>query len=458
MKILTATLLLCTFAVCQGSVKPNDFRYCKELAAGDSLKSDVGVFSLDGDIYRSTQGDLSDIRLAGRGLREVPYLLRLATRTDTVTVRYPIGLETINFKEGPDNSITIILSRKETDSIPDELEIRTPNSNFEKSVSVYGSKDRADWQALAVSQPIFDYSRYIDVRNTNVFLKGPAFFYYKVVVGTAVEVKRSPFSQIVTQTGARPGVRYESFMQNAEPFRIEQAEFFGVRAEVRAANPLQVDHPLPVTSSASDTVEKATLIYCRSDRQPINEIRLSTASRIFRRQVLVEGTDDTSKTADWTKLATSIVQRLKMGAFRRENLSIPLEGWQRYLRYRLSIANEDNPPIEVSGVTARGGVHQVFFFHNQDETLTVYYGGVDIKPPRYDVAAMLVDIPGVVGAQWHLGAQLPANKNGPARRRPWLSPQNILICSLVVMVGVLAVVLFLTVKKVEQYTAQKSEQ
>ena len=204
MKILAATLLLCVCTVCQGSVNPSDFRYRKELALLDSLPSDVGVFILDGDIYSGTQGDLSDIRLAGRDLREVPYLIRLATRTDTVTVRYPIGLETIDFKEGPENSVTIIISRKATDSIPDELEIRTPNVNFEKSISVYGSNDRAAWRALAVGQPIFDYSRYIDVRNTSVTLKGQAFSYYKVVIGNAIEVKRSPFSLIFTETGTRP--------------------------------------------------------------------------------------------------------------------------------------------------------------------------------------------------------------------------------------------------------------
>jgi hypothetical protein len=458
MKILSATLLLCTFAsVCQGSVKPNDFRYRKELAALDSLQSDVGVFRLDDDIYLGTQGDLSDIRLAGRNFREVPYLIRLATSTDTVKVRYPIGLETLEFKEQPDNSIIMILCRKETDSIPDELEIRTQAVNFEKSVSVYGSNDRTTWRTLAAGQPIFDYSRYIDVRNTNVTINGPAFSYYKVVIGNVIEVKRSPFSQIITETGARPRVRYESFLQNTEPFRIEQAVFFGVKSEVRAANPLQVAYPITVMFLVSDTVKKETFVYCQSNRQPINEIRLSSASRIFRRQVLVEGTSDTSKTADWIKLTTGVLQRLTMGGFHCENLSIPLGGWQRYSRYRLRIANEDNPPIEVTGVTAMGGIHQVFFFQNQTETLMVFYGGEDVKPPRYDVAAMLAGIPRVEGAQWRPGVQLPTDKNGPTRYRVWLSPKNILIFSLVVMVGVLAMVLFLMVKKVEQNPEHKNE-
>jgi len=277
------------------------------------------------------------------------------------------------------------------------------------------------------------------------------------VIGNAIEIKRSPFSQIVTETGTRPGVRYESFLHNSEPFRIERAAFFGVKSVVRAANPLQVAYPFPVTFSASDTVKKETLIYCRSDRQPINEIRLTTASPIFRRQVSVDGTDDTSKTTAWTPLATGIVQRLTIGAFHRENLSLPINGWQRYPRYRLRIANEDNPPLEATGVTAMGGIHQIYFFHNQAETLMVYYGGEDVKPPRYDVAAMLADIPRVEGAQWSLGAQLSTDKKGPARYGMWLSPKNILMFSLVVMVGVLALVLFLTVKKVEQSTEQKKE-
>ena len=48
MKSLTAALLLCAFAVCQGSVNPGDFSYRKALDAGDSLSLEVGLFSLDG--------------------------------------------------------------------------------------------------------------------------------------------------------------------------------------------------------------------------------------------------------------------------------------------------------------------------------------------------------------------------------------------------------------------------
>ncbi|MCU0607743.1 MAG: DUF3999 family protein [Candidatus Edwardsbacteria bacterium] len=457
MRTWAAALLLCAGAVCHGAVDPGDFRYRKVPVPGDSVRSDVGVINFDSDLYRSTRDDLSDIRLAGPGRREIPYLIRMATRTDTATVRLSIALETIEFTEGPDNSITIILLREETDSIPDELDIGTPNKDFEKSVSVYGSNDRASWRALAVDRPIFDYSRYIDVRNTSIALQKRAFSYYKVVVGKAVAVRRSPFSQIVTEIGTRPGVRYESFLQNTEPFRIERAAFFEFRSTVRASNPLPVAYSLPVIAAVSDTARKTTTVYCRSDREPINEIRLSTASRFFRRQVVVEGTNDTSRSATWIPMTTSIVQRLAMGTYRRESLSIPLDDWRRYLRYRLIISHQDNPPIEVTGISALGGVHQLFFFCDQGESLTVYYGGEDIDPPRYDVAALLADIPRVEGAQWRLGAQVPAGGRSPGGRRRWINPKAVLIASLIVMVGVLAAVLFLTTKKVEQATEQNDE-
>lgn len=454
MKPLMAALLGCVWTVVLLAAGPGDFKHRKVLTAADSLPSDVGVFALDDDVYRETAPDLADLRLFGPDGREVPYLARLATRTDTVTLRYPIELRTIDFKELPDNSITFIVRREQTDSIPDELEIVTPAANFEKSVSVYGSEDRLAWRALADQRPIFDYSRYLDVRNTTVPLKGAACTYYKVVIGNALEVKRSLFTQIVNETGNKRGVRYESFVQNAEPFRIEQTTFRAVKSAVRAANPLPTGYALPVIGALTDTTEKATLIYCRSQRQPINEISLVTTSRIFRRQVEVAGTDDTTRKGSWTPLATGIIYRLKIGAWQQEGRSIPLGGSHRYLRYRLRIANEDNPPIEVTGISARGDVHQVYFFRNQAETLMVYYGGEAVKPPRYDVAALLAGIPQVESSPWRLGGQLPAGARGQVRRWTWLSPKPILIASLALMVAVLAGVLFMTVKNVEKRTGQ----
>ncbi len=452
MNRLMAALVFCAWTVGLAAVGPGDFKYRKVLTAADRLPSDVGVFTLDDDLYRETADDLADLRLIGPDGHEVPYVARLATRTDTVTLRYPIELKTVDFKEQPDNSITFIVRREMTDSIPDELEIMTSAVNFEKSVSVYGSEDRLAWRTIADHHPIFDYSRYLDVRNSTVPLKSAACTYYKVVIGNALEVKRSPFTQIVNETGIKRGVRYESFVQNAEPFRIEQAVFRAVKSQVRAANPLQVACALPVTGTSSDTTEKATLMYCRSERQPINEIRLVTTSRIFRRQVEVAGTDDTTRTPTWTPLATGIVYRLKIGAWQQEDLRISLGGSHRYLRYRLRIANEDNPPIEVTGVSAMGEIHRVYFFRDQAETLMVYYGGEQVKQPRYDVAALLAGIPQVESSSWRLGAQLPVGEKGPVRRWHRLSPKSILIVSLVLMVGVLAGVLFVTVKNVEKRT------
>ena len=80
--------------------------------------------------------------------------------------------------------------------------------------------------------------------------------------------------------------------------------------------------------------------------------------------------------------------RLNLRGLRRELLSIPMSERREPL-YRIVIRNEDSPPLEVTGVKARGNVYRAALLGQEGKTYRVCYGSETAKQPRYDTSAVL---------------------------------------------------------------------
>ena len=446
---------LFTATVWSMAVSPETFYFSKSLLPPDTLAFEIGVFRFDREMYRHTNNNLSDFRLYDGSGKEVPYLVRCQTEKDTETVRYQVPMERVKFEAFPDNHMEIVFRRELKDSSPIEFNLSTTARNFEKSVSVYGSNDDKNWLTLAEHQPIFDYAQFIDVRNTAVSFKKMNCHYYRVTIDNVRETKRLAFSQIEIESGKNTAAKkYETFMQGSEPFRIEEILFYGTERKVRENRHFQAFYPVGIERTVPDTADNSTIIYCRSNREPLLSMSLSTASTIFRRKVYIDGTDDTLSDSSWTSIASTEMYRIKIRNIDRENLDIPFENAQRYLRYRLRIVNGDNQPINVTSVAAKGNVHEVLFLNENVKMFKVYYCADAIDLPNYDIASLLSDAPPVNGQNWLLSPQsfTGIKREADKSKNNIFIPKTILFVSLIVMVAILAAVLFVTTKKVEKQT------
>lgn len=432
-----------------GEMSPSQFTTMRTLSAPKTPAPEVARVNLDQDIYKKTNNALTDIRLFDAGNAEVPYVLRTAMENDTDTVSYAFRLKTRDFKSLPGNKIVIICERKKSDSIPGTLDIQTPLDNFEKVVSVAGSIDGKTWTPLADSCPIFDYSMHIDVRNTTVAFKKAAFLRYKITVDNVWEEKRSTLSQIFTEfEGDKERKKSESFIVNKEPFRINEIVFSGMSLVPRNKKPAVSRYALSITGISHDTANDTTIVLLASDKAFLRKLIAATSSTNFSRTVIVQGINDTSdEKAEWTSITSATLTSIKAGSYSREKLDIPFGGPQRYLRYRLLIINGDSPPINVTSVSAEGDVHEMVFFHNNAKEFKVCYGAADVEQPQYDVSAVLAELPETPGPSWILGAV--EKKNHVPEKKSGIDPKTLLTVIFVLMVIILAGVIVVAVRKVE---------
>jgi len=434
-------------------VKQNMFGFHKTIKAPASDMQEMGVLNIDSDIYRNTGGTFSDIRICDSTRLEVPYFIRNKTYPDTVQNRYEVAMERVDFKTLPQNRIEIQFRCSAKDSFPCELAFVTPVRNFEKSVSVFGSDDRKSWEPLALDQPVFDYTQYIDARNVAVTFKKTHHSYYKLTINNVTETKRSSYTQIMNESGKGAFVKqHETFVQGQEVFRIDGVIFYGMSTDLRNRSDAHTGYPLTITRTSFDSSTRSTMIYCRSSREPLVSVSLSTTSNVFKRIVSVWGSNDTLSDSSWVFIATSELYRLKIREVNREQLGINFTNDVRYLRYRLGIADGDNQPLAITSVQATGIIKEIVFSAKKARELTVMYSTDSIDKPSYDLESVLSETPGIAYPVWQAGSQLQTGKkqNPVAPEKKKFDSKPLLVVSLFIMVIVLAGILFVTVKKVEK--------
>jgi hypothetical protein len=427
------------------------FLYSRSLSAADSGRGETGTFLFDSLLYRATNGDLTNVRIFDDSGRQVSFDIRPVQESDTNEYEQVVPLRQIDFTSGADNRMTIEFERPEDAPAPDRLFLATPNTNFEKTVRVSGSGDRKRWVTLAGDRPVFDYSRFIDVRSTSVAFPARPYHYYRVVIGGVTELRSSPFSEVMrARDNSGKRADYEAFVRVQEPLRIDGVTFYRtVRAVYRSDNRRQA-YRLRMVSTAVDTAQKATVVTVASNREPLRTLTLESPSVNFRRNVTVEASNDTATDSGWVGVASGEVYRIRTGAFKDECMKVPLDRRSRYLRYRLAIRDYDNTPIVISGLKAEGDVHEAVFFHKGARKLEVCYGGDDISAPRYDVAAVLSGAPQTAPQRWVLGQEAALRKATPRHEGPWKKyGKYALIAALALMVGMLGYAVAVGAKKVE---------
>ncbi len=450
----TRLLVIVVAASLFAATKPEDFPFIRPMSAPDSQSNEIAVFRFDGLLYRQTDRSFSNLRLFDEKAHEVPFLVRTVATDTTVSIYYSVEPKQLSFKNLSGNRMEIVFERDAKDSVPTELIINTPIANFENSVSVHGSVDRKEWRPLIENSPIYDYSRFITMRNTTVQFTREPYTYYRVSIDKVIHLKQSLFSRIMIETErAMEKKRYIDFIEMQEPFRIDAITFGGTYREVQYGKPQAKRYSLTIERVKEDTAENTTEIYCSSLREPLKEFALKTGNINFTRRALVEGTDDSTKNASWLQLGSNEVYSISIGTYEKKQLAISLGGIQRFARYRLKIVNGDNLPIKVDTVSALGEMHEGLFFHRGMKKVSLRYGGEKGKTPEYDISDILRNAPPLTGEVWQLGEQTGAGK--PVAR---FTAKYLLTGALILMVLVLAGALAMTVKKVDEKTSGSGDE
>jgi hypothetical protein len=420
------------------------FRFRKELDRGTAAGEEILAVPLDSEIYAATREGYPDMRIMDDRGSQVPYVLEPAAERRTIQVRVTCASQVASLHVDEGKAMEIVVKLDEKAENAHGATIRTPLVDYEHRVRVYGSLDGKEWALLVNEGLIYDYTRFMDIRNRDIEFPVNEFRLFKLVVEQELDTHESPLFELIRRREAgKPDRQVEITRLEGRPFRIDGVELWRTLERPGRRKPEIVRYPLERFQVEHDSKQKVTRIEVRSRREPLTRFSLQPASRNFSRTARVLVPIQRGVRTDWVEVGSHTLSVIQLRGYRHAVLDIDFPEQRREL-YQIVVENADNPPLEITGVEAEGPRLRLVFLSAPGRTYGVEYGSDTAEPPRYDTAAVLASLSnGYRPATVKLGPQI-ANRGYRGERglRDNIGGPVILTLAIVVMVVVLAWALF----------------
>ncbi len=440
-------LLITTLTLPLMGASPNGFKQFKPLQPPTGPSTGIGSFTLDDELFDALDAPFSNLRLFDTSGRETPFLIRLKVPLRTVESVHPFAPAKIeSFRTLENNRIELVVGRDPKQPPVAAIQFESGIRNFEKLVTVSGSMDRERWTLLATNEPIYDYSRFVDVRRDQVPVTSGNFSWFRIEVSNITENKDSPLVEIIRQTrGSQVANETEATSFRREPFRMDRILFLERHTSVVSGEPETRERDLIAWTASQDLPKQQTLLTFSTPREPLAALILKTDEANFSRIVTLEGRVTEQET--WQTLANGRITRICAGLIQQDHMTLTLPHEYRGRHFRLIIQNQDNPPLSFTGLRVRHHAYEGLFFPKPGTTYQVFFGGETIPAPSYDVATVLAQIPTGSGAPWTMGAAQP-NPSFQKQRTAWVSGKTLLTLALILMIGILVPVIIALARKI----------
>ena len=449
---LTACLGLITLGA-HAAVNPADFTHYQEVRAPDPRPGPdtLAALVLNDEVFAELNLRASNLRLFEADQREVPYLLRPRTEQLTHTEERSFPVAPLTFREMKDNRAEIVVARPAEPGVPVALLLHSGQANYEKRITVSGSRDQQNWTTLTESQPVFDYTRYVDVRNNRVTLPPGEWAFYRIEISNLAEDRKAVFTEVIRQLqgGAEQVTETETARIRQEPFRVERLELVLQQERPQRERPVLTRWKVPAFEVHHDPTAHVTHVEFELRRQPLVALWLVPRDRNFSRRASVSGTDESGPNASWLGLANATLTRIEAAAGHQPQLKLDLGEPRRFARYRIVLYNQDNPPLDIESVQAEAETWEALFFPPAGP-VRLYVGGPVAVAPQYDIGAVLAASPRPEPQLWTVApaATNPAYRVATPPKAP-LSGRALMVIAIVAMVAVLFVVIAKTAKQVD---------
>lgn len=389
MKTLGLSFCLVLVAIVSAAGQaPVRFRYWKPIDRPAAKDEEIVAFNLDSDIYAATRPNYPDLRVIDEAMAEAPYQIEPDLERREERIRQPFDTEIV--KARPDgNALEVQVRLPDKSPNAEGFTFTTPLSNYERKVLVSGSADGMKWEPLVTDGIIFDYSRFMNVSSRDVPLPKNTFRQFKITIQDVTDEKESPFKELTrTFHEAKEDQRVERTIIERRPFRIDGIGAWHVVIRDRAQQPRLAVYPVAGFEAKEDAAKKQTVITVRTRREPLTRFTLETSSRNFSRRAVVEVPVVRGVNTELNSIGEATVSNFSFRDQRREQLTVEFPE-HREEQYRIVISNEDNPPLNITGVKAEGNVHRVVFLAQPNKTYRVYYGSETAAAPKYEAATVL---------------------------------------------------------------------
>ena len=385
---------------------PADFAATRDILPAAPLAApELVEVRLDAPLFATTQRNFADLRLFNAADTELPRAIEPLYTTQERTLRHSVSAKATELRELPENRIETRLELADTAPSPDGLEIRTPLRDFIRTVRVSGSEDGQTWQLLADAD-IFDYSRYMDIRRTEIPLPKNSCRLFAIEIGNASEERAQPLIHLVQQNGQDQS-RAFNILQT--PFRIDGISFWNETTHLDKDKPLLQEWPHAGMAVAQDPKAQTTEITLQTAYAPLARIELETPALNFQRAAAIQIPVLVNGASTWRTLARGRLTRLELPGLATNALSLDFPE-QRVEQLRLVIENNDNPPLDIARIRTRGPVYRLLWLADPGAAYRLAFGNEKLAEPTYDLFPIRAALGnGLPATLWTLADASPAS-------------------------------------------------
>lgn len=368
------------------------FRFQKRVELPEITEQELIAVPLDADVYEAVQDGFEDLRLIDADGRAIPFLLRTAAETRFQTRRQFRTVETRTARPLDDGGLEILLTLDDDDPPVNGVRLVSPLSDFEHRVRVFGSPDGEDWQLLTDDGLIFDYARFIDVRNDTIAVPETRQRHLRIVIDDVTADQESRLLELTRRLrGSDESERTERIAIDRRPFRVDRVEVWQDVRQQRIAAEKRTEIPVAGFHVEADRKSGRTIITIDTRREPLRTFTIETPTRNFSRRAAVEIPDIRSVPTNWRTIVSGPLAQFDFRDLQREDLSLDFPE-TRQRQYRLVIENRDSPPLEITGVMAEGTVKELVFFASPDSEPFLLYGDPHASAASHDTAAIAASL------------------------------------------------------------------
>jgi Protein of unknown function (DUF3999) len=378
------TLLVCALSLVplvrsfslHAATLPSDWQHEQSfnVTAAGLIKLSLPVETLD-----VARAGLEDLRLFDDAGNEVPYLIE----RPVPTVKLVQGVKSFQVSMQPRG--TVITIETGLNQPLDTLTLETPAMNFLKPVRVESSTDGSHWQLLAQGQPIF--------RQPNGASR----------------------LQVSFTSGVWPWLRL-----TVDDQRFSPIPFTGARVHATVIEPAPSEWmPVAISERHENPGETRLALNLGAANLSIASLQIETAEPLFTRQVTLAVPQISEDSVREQIVGQGTIYRVAVeGQPASDHLSVPLESVVRARELLVLIKNQDSPPLPIEAV--RAGRRPVFlaFLARQSGTYHLLTGNSRCAAPRYDLAALGMNLKSVAVS----AIKVPAPVENPNYRPPEILP------------------------------------
>ncbi|HKI19520.1 MAG TPA: hypothetical protein VKA15_16665, partial [Isosphaeraceae bacterium] len=298
-------------------------RFRKDIDRGAATGEEILAVPLDSDIYAATRDGYPDLRIRDERGAQVPYLLEPAAERRTIQVREACTstVESLRVDEGKALEIVVALGEKAPSA--NGATIRTPLVDYEHRVRVYGSKEGKEWALLASDGLIYDYTRFMDIRNRDIEFPFNDYRLLKLVVEQELDDRESPLRELIrSREEGKQDRRVEITQTQRRPFRIDGVELWRTVEKEGGRKVEAVGYPLAGFRVEHDPKKKETRVEIESRREPLERFSIETASRNFSRTARVLVPVERGMRTDWVEVGRATLSLIQVRAFRHAELRV----------------------------------------------------------------------------------------------------------------------------------------